>query len=886
MDWTAYVRAHLPPLHVRPEREAEIVAELAQQLEQAYDEALTGGASEVEACARASAAVGNWDGLSRGIEAQPRHASGLLGAAGDVRYALRFLRRNPAFTALAAATLAFGIGGNTAVFTLADSLLLHALPYRAPRELIAIETRKTSQPEIEPWTSAPDFFDFHDRAVSYSELAAVSPVWSVVLTGRGPAEQLDALFVSAAFFPMLGVEAALGRTFAPGEDPRTGGSNVVVLSHRYWQRRFSGRRDTPGRTLVLDSRPYTVIGVLPESFRWAGEPMAGRNGSIDVWFPLAANQLAGSARSVRYLKVAGRLRPGVSEAQANEEARRIGARLAVEYPASNRGFDWDARFLETLVTGRVRTSVLLLAGAVGFVLLMTCANAANLMLARAASRRQEIAVRVALGASRVRLVRQLLMEGLAIAGVGAAAGVPLALAALRFFALAGPASLIEGRALTLNGRALAVTAAAALLCAVLAGLPPAIRLTGPDTSNALRESGRGLVAGHRRLRGALVAGQIAAALVLLVGAGLLVRSFRNLLDVPSGIVARGAIALQTQLPAAARTPDQRREFWDRMRARIESRPGVTGVAAVSRLPFGGEHLGWWVFAEGRSESGEPGMEAEYRVCTENYFAVMGIPLIAGRRFDARDDANPASVAIVNQTLARRLWPGLDPIGKRIRLGANSENGPWITVIGVVGDVHHFGLEAPPRSELYRTYTVNPLSAPAVVVRTAIDPSSLIADASGALRGLDPDLAVYGETLMDRLVERSTGQRRFVMLLLGGFALAALLVAGVGIYGIVSQTVAQRMGEIGLRVALGATPAAVTRMVFLEGLRLMGAGIVAGTALASGLTRLMRGMLFGAGPFDAAAWLAAAATLILFGFAACYVPARRATRVDPIRAIQS
>jgi putative ABC transport system permease protein len=830
--------------------------------------------------------LGDWDRLARAIDGEESRGPVLAGALSDARYALRFLRRNPVFTVVAAATLAFGIGGNTAVFTLADALLFHSLPYPAPERLMAVETRKTQQPEIDPWTSAPDFFDFRDRARSYSALAGVSPVWSVVLTGRGPAEELDALYVSAAFFPMLGVNAALGRIFRPEEDLRGAGATVVMLSHAYWQRRFAGSRDVIGLSLVLDGRPYTVIGVLPKGFRWTGEPMAGRLNTIDVWFPLAANQLTGTVRSLRYLKLAGRLKPGVTAQQANDEARSIGANLTDEYPATNRGFDWDARPLESSVTGRVRTTMLLLIGAVAFVLLMACANTANLLLARAAARQKEIAVRVALGASRSRLVRQLLIEGLIISAIGACAGIPLAIAALRFFTTAGPDGLIQGQNLSLNARALAVTGGAALLCALLAGLPPAIRLTAGDTGNALREAGRGLVPGHRRLRAVLVSGQIAVALVLLVGAGLLIRSFRNLLEVRPGLDPHNLVAIQTQLPPAARTPEERKAMWERIRTQLESTPGVSASAAVSRLPFAGGNLGTWVFAEGRSAPGEPGMETEYRVCTENYFTVMGIPLLAGRLFDSRDNTNPTQVAIVNQTLAHRLWPGLDPVGKRIKLGSSPDSTPWVTVIGVVGDVHHFGLEAPPRPELYRTYAVNPLGAPSVVVRTRVHAATLITGLSARVRAVDPDIAAYGETLMELLVARSTAQRGFVMLLLAGFALSALLVAGVGIYGLVSQMVVQRTAEIGLRMALGAAPATVLHMVLREGARLLVAGMIAGTAAAIALAWLMRGMLFGIRPIDPAAFAAGSVTLVVSAFAACYIPARRATRVDPISALHS
>jgi putative ABC transport system permease protein len=883
-DFTAYVRMRLPTLHVSPEREAEIVAELAQQLEQAYEGAIAGGASETEAIARAEACLGDWDRLARAVDGEEKRAVG-IGLAGDLRYALRLLRRNPVFTAVAVATLAFGIGGNTAVFTLADTLLLSVLPYRAPDQLVAIETRKSQQPEIEPWSSAPDFFDLRERARTYSAIAAISPVWSLVLTGRGPAEQLDALYVSAALFPMLGVTPAAGRLFAPGEDVRAQASTVVVLSHRFWQRRFNGNADILGRTLVLDSCSCTVIGVLPAEFHWVGEPMTGRTDTIDVYLPLSSNRLAGSARSLRFLKLAARLKPGVTAREANHEMRAIGAALAAENPATNRGFDWDARPLADLVTSRVRTTMILLSAAVAFVLLMACANVANLLLARASARQKEIGVRVALGASRARLLRQLLVEGFILAVLGGCSGIPLAVGALRFLSVTGPDTLLRGLSLTLDARALVVTAGAVLLCALLAGLPPALRMTIDQTAEALRDSGRGVLSGHRRLRAALVSGQIAAALVLLVGAGLLIKSFRHVLAVRPGIDAHDLIAMSTQLPPSARTPELRTAFWQRIRTTLEATPGVSGAAAVSRLPFAGANLGTWVYVEGRTTPGEPGREAEYRVCTPNYFAVMGIPLIAGRAFDTHDDLNPAAVAMVNQTMARQFWPGLDPVGRRIKLGSNPENAPWITVVGVVGDVRHFGLEAEPRPELYRTYAVNPLGAPYLVARVRANAGPMASDLAGKIRAFDPNLAVYGVELMEMLVEHSTAQRRFVMVLLAVFALSALLVAGVGVYGMVAQAVSQRTPEIGLRMALGATQGAVLGLVFRQGARLLIAGIGAGLAMAVVLAWIMRGMLFAMSPFDPLAFVSAALVLAAFALAACYVPARRASRVDPLAALR-
>lgn len=881
-NWTALVRERLGPLRVPPEREAEIVAELAEQVEQAA------------ADGRPEFTPDEWARLAREIEAaerpapEPReHRAGALAGIGqDVRYALRFLRRNSAFAAIALATLAFGIGGNTAIFTMVDALVLRDLPYREPGQLMAIETRRTDQPEIEPWTSAPDFFDFRERQRGFLQVAAVSPVWNVVLTGRGSAEQLNALYVTAEFFPMLGVNAALGRTFTADEDRRGQARAVVVLSHGYWQRRLGGDRGVIGQSLRLDGSVFTVIGVLPAEFHWAGEPVTGTSTDIQVWLPMAANQLAGSLRSVRYTKVVGRRRPEVSLAQARDEIRRIGAGLAAEYPQFDKGYASDGRPLRDQVSGKLRGGMLLLLGTVGFVLLMVCANLANLLLARAALRQREITVRVAVGASAWRLIRQLLVEGLVLAALGGALGVPVAYLGLRALVAAGPESLMGAGGIRLDARALIFTSAAVLLCAILAGLPPAIRLARVQIAGALRESGRGLATGHHRVRSALVVVQVAAALVLLVGAGLLVRSFRQVLAVPPGFDARNVFSIATQLPSSARGAQARRAMYETIRDRLLAQPGVTAVATVSRLPFSGKNLGTWVYVEGRDTPGMPGVEVEYRVATASYFETMGIRLRSGRLYDERDEANPSAVVVINRAMARKLWPGEEAVGRRMKLTSTPANAPWTVVIGVVDDVRHFGLETEPRPELYRPYGVNPLGSPVLVVRTRSGAGQSVAALSASVRAVDPEIPTYNEFAMEDLVARSTVQRRFVMLLLAGFAGAAMLLAGLGIYGTISQLVAQRTPEIGVRMALGASPGAVLRMVMGEGARLMAVGGAIGVCGAVALGWVMRAMLFEVAPLDPAAFGAAVGVLCGFGAAACWVPARRASRVDPMTALRA
>jgi predicted permease len=514
---------------------------------------------------------------------------------------------------------------------------------------------------------------------------------------------------------------------------------------------------------------------------------------------------------------------------------------------------------------------------------------ANLLLARAAARNREISVRVALGASRFRLLRQLLTEGLALAALGGMLGLGVAYAVLVLLIRTGPEALVRTSPIQLDSRALAFTAAAVLLSAILAGLPPAWRMLGwrtprGDIHGSLRETSRSLTAASHRLRSALVVVQVSAALILLVGAGLLVRSFQRLLDVDPGFQARHVATISTLIYSAARTPAQRTAVWMQFRDRLAALPGVVSVGAVSRLPLMGSNLGTSLYREGQIVSRQSGFNIEYRAATPSYFATMGIPLLVGRLFDEHDGSSPA-VAVLNQTAARRIWPGEDPVGKRFKLGSEPETEPWVTVIGVVGDVRHAGIDIAPLPELYRSYALNPLISPILVIRTAGDPDPMLGVLSETVRSVSSEMPAYNVYSMQDLVSRSTAERRFVMLLLGGFAAMALLLAAVGIYGTVSQAVTQRTAEIGLRMALGASPAAALSLVFRYGLRLTLAGIAAGAAAAVALTRLMEKLLFEVRPLDPPAFAVAAITLVAFALLACYLPARRATRVDPLTALR-
>jgi len=472
-----------------------------------------------------------------------------------------------------------------------------------------------------------------------------------------------------------------------------------------------------------------------------------------------------------------------------------------------------------------------------------------------------------------------------LAAAGGALGLAVAYAAVRIIVRTGPDALVRTREIHIDTRALIATITAVVLSAILAGLPPAFRMLRADIQRSLRESGRALTAGAHRTRSALVIAQVSVALILLIGAGLLMRSFARLLEIEPGFSARNVVTVATMMPTSAQKPEERAALYRRIHDELRSVPGVVDAAVVSRLPLMGSNLGIWLYPEGHVEPGKPGIDVEYRIASPNYFATMGIPLRAGRMFDDRDDANAGAVMVVNQTAARRIWPGQDPIGKRVKLGTEPDRAPWITVVGVIGDVRHAGIDVDPLPELYRPYAFNPLFNPLLVIRTAGDPGLLQSEVAAKVRAVSAEIPAYNIYRMQALVDRSTAQRRFVMLLLGGFAGLALVLATVGIYGTVSQAVAQRTAELGLRMALGASPGAAMRLVLGLGWRLIAAGMAIGTLAAVGLTQLMRRLLFEVQPLDLPAFGAAVLVLAAFAFLACYVPARRATRVDPLEALR-
>ncbi|HXN22647.1 MAG TPA: ABC transporter permease [Candidatus Dormibacteraeota bacterium] len=801
----------------------------------------------------------------------------------DLRYAIRTLWRSPGFTVIAILTLALGIGANAAIFSIVNAVVFRPLPYDDPARLVAIETRSLKQSELEPANSAHDFFDLRERAHSFSTLAAVSPIWSTVVTGGGPAERLETLFVSADLFPMLGIKPGVGRSFLPEEDNRKAPSKVVLVSYPYWQRHFGGDISAIGRSLQVDGEARTVVGVLPAQFHYLGGVLGASTAQTDLWLPLASNPLLNRSRSVRFLSVIGRLKPGATSEQVSAEMNGLWTGLVEQYPDTNSGFQIRVISFEQQAVGSVRPALLLLLGVAGFVLLIACTNVANLLLARTAARQKEIAVRKALGAPPSRLIRQLLTESLLLASVGGVVGFICASWSLRLLVSLGPASLPRRDQIALDASAILFTLIAIAVTAILCGVAPALEASIRNVNAALKEGGQASATANHRLRAGFVVCQMALATVLLIGAGLLALSFGRLLEVNPGFITKNVVTIATQA-ARGVSPQLYREIETHLRAV----PGVRHVAAVSRLPLLGGNLGSWLLIEGRTFPSSQHPEVEYRVATPSYFATLGIPLVHGRIFDDHDDIHPEAVTLINETMAHRFWPNPneDPLGKRIKLGLHPENSPWITIVGIVGDVRHIGLDVAPRAEVYRPYAYSPLYNPIFVVRTDNDSKTLLPQLREAFRSVSPDLPVYNVFLMTDLVDRSTATRRFPALLLSGFALLALVLAAVGIYGVISQSVAQRAHEIGVRLAVGATVGNIIALVLRQGLRLAAVGIAIGLVAGLALSRLIVSLLFGITAYDPAVFVLVPLTLVVVAALACAIPAYRGSRVDPLMALRS
>ena len=800
----------------------------------------------------------------------------------DLRYGVRMLWKSPGFTIVAVLTLALGIGANTAIFSVVNGVLLRPLPFRDPSRLVLI-AEKSSFPIIS--TSYENYLDWRDQSHSFESMEATRGS-SITLTGAGEPERLNVRMATAGLFSMLGINAQIGRTFLPEED-RAGGTPVALLSYGLWQRRFGGSADIIGKTVNLDLQPYTVVGILPSGFQilqpadlylpftpWAKTLPADRNWHPGI-IPLA------------------RLKQGVSKEQARGEMVGITKRLEQQYPDYNTGTSADVIGLQDQIVQNSRPALLLLLGAVSFVLLIACANVANLLLARAASRGREVAIRTAMGASRGRVIRQLLTESVLLSLAGGLLGVIVALAAVGLLPKIAGDSIPQGAPIGLDPWVLAFTAVVSLFTGLLFGIVPALRTANLDLRGTLNEGSRGSTAGPGQhvLRGALVAMEIALAMLLLVGSGLLLRSFSRLQEVPPGFQPDHLLVADIPLsPTAYAKPQDRYQFFDRLVERAKSLPGVRSAAAASFLPVsGGGSIIHFNITGRPPKSPHEFVAAGYRTITPNYLETLGVPLLQGRFFTRGDNEKSPAVVIINATMAHTFFPNENPLGKRLQLGALPEQEvPTMEIVGVVGDVH-FGLGTDPQAEMYLPYRQADLLLPvfqlSVVLRTAGDPALQTSALRSALAEIDPNQPLVKVRTMEENMATTVAQPRFRTWLIGILAMLALVLAAVGVYGVMSYTVTQRTSEIGVRVALGAQPKDVFRIIVGEGLRLALFGVGVGLVAALVLTRLLQSFLFGISAYDPVTFIAVSLLLTLVAAAASYFPARRATRVDPMIALR-
>src|SRR5216683_1342731 len=794
----------------------------------------------------------------------------------DIRFAIRSLLKQPGFTAVVVITLALGIGVNTAIFSLVHAVLLRPLPFADSDRLVVVKAQNGKTGETLPSMSPADFFDWKSQSKSFSNAAAYSG-WSITLLEGEESELIPATRVTDEFFSTLAVPPLLGRTFTP--DEFNTGSSVVILSHRLWLRRFGGDPNIINKTLALAQGRVTVVGVMPEQFKLPA--------SAEAWTPVAQDSGEMHLRAARYFETVARLKPNVTPAQAEAEMRTIAARLASQYPESDS--NWSVRLAtlrETLV-GDSRLPLLILLGAVGLVLLIACGNVANLMLARTATRHHELAIRAALGASRWQIVRQLIIESLLLSGISSALGLLLALWGVNAIVWLVPKDLRFPRIeeAQVNLAVLFFAFAVGLLVSVGLGLISGLKAARPNVQNSLTESSRSVSAGVRlqRLRGALVVAEISLTLVLLAGAGLLIKSLMKLQRVDLGFNHDRllVVPIGAAMPKYAE-PEARAAFFERLAGQVQIVPGVQSVATSSTPPL--MYTMFFPFGvEGKTNPNEV-PQAWFSMVSQNYFDVMHISPLAGRSFTDQERFGATQVAVINDTMRRRFFPGEDPIGKRLVVSFLSTK-LTVEIVGVVSDIKQESLSAPANAQIYLSYLQVPWFSTALLVRTEVDPSTLVAPIERALRSIDPAQSGTGTKTMEQLLTDSVAQPRFYSLLLGSFAGLALVLAMVGVYGVISYSVAQRTHELGIRIALGARVQHVLILVMGQAMMLVMLGAVIGLGTALALTRPLTKFLFDVNASDPMTFGGVALLLALVALIACYIPARRATKVDPLVALR-
>ncbi len=808
----------------------------------------------------------------------------------DLRFGWRMLVKNPGFTAIAVVTLALGIGANTTIFSVINATLLKPLPYPDTNRLVLVWENSVREPGNLSIVSAPNYWDWQRQNHVFENMALCdSSGKGYNLSASGidtEPEQVPGLRVSASFFQVLGIKPFLGRTFLP-EEETLGKDREVVLSFGLWQSRFGADRALVGKTIKMDKEDYTVVGVMPQEFHyqlWTGQRQ--------LFVPMGFNT-GDQARDSRSFVALARLKPGVTLAQARAEMDTIGRRLSQQHPQENAGGSAAVTLMREFGMAGIRRVMLALLAAVGFVLLIACVNIANLMLARGAVRQKEFAIRRALGAHRSRITRQLLTESVLLALLGGTSGLLLASWSTRLLPHILPGNIIsipfrQLDAIVIDGWVFGFVLLVSCLTGILFGLAPAFTAFHSDVNEPLKEGGRGTTqGGGSRLRHVLVASEVALAMVVLSGAGLMIESMARLLSVDPGFNPKNVLTMEMSLPQVNLYygPPQHARFCQDLDQYVGTIPGVVSVSSVSHLPLTG-YAGRTFFVEGQlnpSAGNESG--ATYAVAGPNYFRTMGIPLIAGRDFTHQDTASAPGVIIINGAMARKFWPKEDPIGKRIRLNFTEWQEPWLTVVGVAGDVRHWGLDEQVGPEFFRPYTQAAWPSMTVVVRTATAPSAFTAPVKKALAQIEPEQPVSKIQTLEEVVSGSLRPRHFPMLLLSAFSVLALTLAAAGIFGVVSCSVAQRTHEIGIRMALGAFTTDVLNLVLRHSMAWVLLGIGLGIAGSFGITRLLGGLLYGVGPTDPLVLGIVALLLTTVAMLACYVPARRATKVDPLVALR-
>ena len=900
-DWKQYVRERLGTLGVSGPREQEIVEELAQQLEQVYSDALVHGEGEAGAQRKAAATIPDWPGLAREIrlverpiaaratshvpenwqpaaqEERLREGQGgnmLADFLQDLRFAMRMLRKNWSFAALVALTLALGIGANSTIFSVVYAVLLRPLPYPDSKDLVYIRESNLQKGWPSFSVSPANFLDWRAESRSFEQMVALGNGTFNYAGGEFPV-QWEGISATQGFFEMLRSRPALGRTFGEG-DFQPGRDHVVVLSDGLWRGTFGADPKAVGKSITLDGEAYEIIGVMPRGFQFGGL-------RTNLWLPFVIGDSLKTVRGAHFLNTMARLRSGVTLEQARDDMSNVGRRLEKQYPDTNGGWGVVVSPAQETAVRSVRPALLVLLGAVGLVLLIACANAANMLLARATVRYREIALRHALGASRLRLLRQLLTESVVIALGAGLLGVLVAVWSARTLAALHPAFLPRSQDVTVDWHVLLFTLGLAMATGIVFGLAPGLIVVGGNLSEALKEGGRSAAGGRGRVRQMLVVAEVALAFLLLFSAGLFVRSFERLTAVEPGFRTGGTLAFDVSLPRAHYSSEvQQRAFYEQAQQRMAALPGVESVVMTSLVPMSGDDEMYSLGLAGQPDS-ESSPSALYYLVTPGYFRATGIRMLEGREFTAEDSATAPHVCVINDVMARGLFPGRDPIGQRIQIGRNYSI--VREIVGVAASVNHYGLDEKAGMQVYEAFAQMPRRGMTFLVRTGGEPMSMLASARHVVQELDTQQPVTNPTTLEDVVSESVALPRWRTVLLGVFAALAMLLSLVGLYGVMSYAVTQQTQEIGVRMAMGAQRRDVHRLILSRGMGLVAAGVGIGMVTSFATARFLATFLFGVTAHDPATLAATALLFAAVAAADCWAPARRATRVDPLHALR-